>query len=63
LSRGEIGCGTASLVLDGVARIVWAHDLVCSADVAIVSLDALAWLKEVPKYLLKILMLVNCPAG
>ena len=44
-----------SLVGDGVARVVWALDLVGCANVAAVGLDALAWLEEVADDLVKCL--------
>ncbi len=45
--------GLHPLVLDGVARVVRALDLVCSADLAIVGLNSLAQLEEVTKDLVE----------
>ena len=45
--------GLHSLVGNGVARVVWALDLVGGADVAVVGLDTLALLEKVAEDLVK----------
>ncbi len=45
--------GLYPLVLDGVARVVWALDLVRGANIAIVGLDAFASLEKLPKDLVE----------
>jgi hypothetical protein len=59
----RLDAGLHPLVLDGVARVVRELSLVGGANVAIVGLNVLAWLEEVQRTLLKILMLVNFSAG
>jgi hypothetical protein len=53
LSHGKIGRGTASPHLNRVAWVVLALDLVVGANIAIVGLDMLACLVEVPKELVE----------
>ncbi len=57
----RLDAGLHPLVLDGVARVVWALDLVGGADVAVVSLNALTSLKELPKDLVEDLEVTELP--
>ena len=45
--------GLHPLIFHRVARIVWALDLVGGANISVVSLDTLTWLKEVAEDLVK----------
>ena len=55
--------GLHPLIFHWVARIVRALDLVGGTDVAVVGLDALARVEEVPKDLVEDLDVRLCPSG